>query len=157
MRLRSEIKKQLRQVTYRHLQKLLRDNFKKKPQTCAHNTRCVVEGNDTAVYVCGYIKPGGHPRNVLCDRRVPGCLDMARQCDLWSPAMSKDDIKDRFHGMVQSGDRGLIASKYPDIAALMWVLDGDSDLPSEEEVNAEVAEPSGPVVTPSDGWGEEGD
>jgi len=59
---------------------------------------------------------------------------MARECSLWDPLRTKAAVKAEFHEIVQSGDRGLIASEYPDIAALMWVLDDPSDTPSIKEV-----------------------
>jgi len=141
MRTKSQIKQQLKQVTYRYLQRLLRQNYKKKPTTCGHNRLDVIdEDAGLAVRVCGFIETDGKPRNVICDPRVEGCNDLARDCPLWSPLATKEQVKEDFHAIIQSGDRGTIAAKYPDIAALLWVLDDpeESDVLSEDEVDEAV-------------------
>ena len=143
MRTRSQIKQKLKQATYRHLQKQLRANFKKKPSTCGHNRGVVLdEESGEEVRLCGYTNERGIPRNVVCDSRVPGCNAMARDCPLWTPCQTKEEIKDEFQAVVRSNDRGVIASEYPDLAALIWVLDEPQgkvedeieDLDEQEEV-----------------------
>jgi len=142
MRTKTQIKQQLKQVTFRHLQRLLRQNFKKKPQTCTYNNHEWVDPDlGYGVSLCD-VKEEGLPRNVVCDPRVEGCNNMARECPLWAPCRTKEQVKEDFHAVIQSSDRGLIASDYPDIAALLWVLDDpeESDVPSKEEVEEAVQE-----------------
>ena len=154
MRKRAEVKQQLKQVTFRHLQKRLRDNFKRRPDSCRHNRQVVLDEDDgTVVHLCGHMDDRGIPRNVVCDSRVPGCDDMARECPLWCALRSKQEVKDEFNEVVHSGSRGLIASEFPDIAALMWVLD-DPDgvgVPSEDEQEAALDEDEDPEP-PTAGW-----
>jgi hypothetical protein len=59
---------------------------------------------------------------------------MAKECPLWEPLQTKEALKAEFTKLMQADDRGLIASQYPDIAALLWVLDssGTSALTSVE-------------------------
>lgn len=153
MRKRAQVKQQLKQVTFRHLQKRLRDNFKQKPQTCCFNREVLLKEEDgTVVYLCGYTSSQGLPRNIICDDRVPGCVDMARECPLWEPLKTKEMVKNEFNEVVQSGNRGLIASSYPDIAALLWVLDDpeESVVPTESELDEALEEGVDPE--PTSGW-----
>lgn len=133
MRSQTQIRQQLKQVTFRHLKKQLRELFKQRPDTCLHNREVLLD-EDSHVNLCGVLDGHGRPRDVPCDSRIPGCDSMARECPLWDPLRTKAEVKAEFHDLVQSGDRGLIASEYPDIAALMWVLDDPTDTPSVEEV-----------------------
>jgi hypothetical protein len=151
MRSQGQIRHQLKQVIYRHLQKRLRANFKKRPDTCCYNRE--VELDDTSsVFLCGVTSAAGNPRNVPCDARIPGCLDMARDCPLWEPIKSKAEVKAEFHEIIQSGDRGIIASEFPDIAALLWVLDDPDDVPTRAEVEAAVEAAAGEEPEPHRTW-----
>lgn len=132
MRQRSEVKAKLRQVIYRHLQKKLRDNFKQRPETCCYNRQLVLdEATGSTVSLCGLMNARGEPRNILCDGRVPECLEMARECPSWSPIQTKQQIKEAHEELMAAG-RGEIATEYPDIAALLWVLDAEVE---EEEAD----------------------
>lgn len=133
MRSQGKIQQQLKQVIYRHLQRRLRINFKQRPHTCLHN-RQVILSEDSHVSLCGFLSSTGEPRHVPCDIRIPGCEEMARSCPLWEPLKSKEEVKSEFYALLHSGDRGLIAAEYPDIAALMWVLDDTTEVPSVQEI-----------------------
>lgn len=140
MRSEGQVRQQLKQVAFRHLQKRLRDNFRQRPDTCLHNGAVLLdEAAGTTVGLCGVLAADGSPRHVPCDARIAGCLEMARGCPLWEPIQSKDAIKAEFTAVLQSADRGLIASQYPDIAALLWVLDNPAAIPTVEEL-AEAAD-----------------
>ncbi len=139
MRSQAQIRRQLKQVTFRHLKRQLRALFKQRPDTCQHN-RDVALDEDTHVQLCGVLDGQGRPRNVPCDSRIPGCNEMARECPLWHPLRTKAEVKAAFHGVVQSDDRGVVASEYPDIAALMWVLDDPADTPSVAEVEEDLGD-----------------
>jgi hypothetical protein len=64
---------------------------------------------------------------------------MAKGCPLWEPLKSKADLKREFYATIQ-GDRGVLASEYPDVAALMWVLDDAGETPSVSEVETALSE-----------------
>jgi len=119
------IRRKFNQVCFRHLKKLLRANFRRQPHTCQFN-RMVSVGGDPShqVGVCSHSEVEGKP---LCDIRVEGCADNARDCPLWVARQDKTRIKKAFYDLVESKDRGRIASEYPDVAALLWVMD-DPDL-----------------------------
>lgn len=139
MRTESKIRHQLRQVTFRHLQKRLKANFKKLPSTCASNREVELD-EGTSVFLCGVVNGDGTMRGVPCDARIPGCKTMARECSLWTPLFGKDEVKAEFADIMESGDRGVIAAEFPDIAALLWVLDDDTALPTSEEIDNAAAE-----------------
>jgi len=151
MRSQGQIRHQLKQVIFRHLQKQLRLNFKQRPDTCGFNRR-VDLGVDSHVNLCGVTSAAGEPRNIPCDSRIPGCMDMARECPLWEPLKSKAEVKAEFHEIIQSGDRGVIAAEYPDIAALLWVLDESQTVPNETEVEAAVAGAGDEEHGPARSW-----
>lgn len=136
MRSEGQIRHQLRQVTFRHLQKRLRENFRQRPDNCTFNMGYMTNGKIHGV--CGF-QEDGEPRMVPCDSRFPGCADMARKCPLWQPLRTKEDIKQEFLLLLQ-GDRGLLAAQYPDIAALMWVLNSTGEGLTAAEIEAPVPE-----------------
>lgn len=152
MQTQSKIKQQLKQVVYRHLQRKLRALFKQNPTSCRHNRVVSLEGH-SHVRLCGVLSPTGIPRNVPCDDRIPGCYDMARECPLWDPMQDKRDVKAEYHNLIRSNDRGRIAAEYPDIAALMWVLDDTADVPSESDIDEMGDEGEDEEDEPGSIWG----
>lgn len=135
MRDEAAIRQKFKQVCFRHLKKLLRANFRKQPHTCKFN-RMVPVGGDPShqIGTCGHPEANGRP---ICDIRVDGCAAIAKDCSRWVARQEKDRIKRAFYDMVESRDRGLVASEYPDVAALLWVMD-DPDL-SEDFSELDVA------------------
>lgn len=127
MRLENRVRKQLNQVLYRHLQKILRANFKCRPHTCKYNR--LTQVGEMEVGVCDHPDAECSPiGTVLCDARTDDGVQQAKECPFWEAVSTKDEIKDAFSDLIHSGDRGRIAIEYPDVAALMWVLDdGDGD------------------------------
>lgn len=135
----SQVRQQLKQVLFRHLQKQLRANFRKAPDTCRFNRDFTIKG---AGKVFGCVVPAHSPSHVLCDERVRACEEQARQCPLWEPRRKKEQIKTEFRELVMSGDRGQLAARYPDVTALLWVLghlDQPIDLaPDLDQIESEV-------------------
>ena len=121
MRDESTIRQKFKQVCYRHLKRLLKDNFRRQPHTCKHNKMTPVGGDHTRqVGFCNHPEVKNRP---LCDVRVDGCSELARDCPLWDARQDKSKIKKVFYDLVNSKYRGPVASEYPDVAALLWVLD----------------------------------
>jgi len=122
-----QIRQQLKQVLFRHLQRLLRNNYRKSPETCRFNRRESLGDTGQKVGVCRWDvheDKTSSPRGKLCDTRVFGCAGMAGACRWWEPVRQGTEIKTDFKTLITTGDRGQIAAQYPDVAALMWVLDG---------------------------------
>jgi len=117
MRPEGQVRQQLKQIIYRHRQHLLRCNFKHQPDSCIHSKKAALGQEQVgmcSLRVC-----------VICDQRMGNCLELAKACPLWEPRKTKKEIKEDFDRLVTSTDRGQIAALFPDIAALMWVLDTD--------------------------------
>jgi len=137
MKSASAVKHQLQQVIFRYIKKQLRDNFRMDPETCVYNKRVVIGQPSKiapqAVGVCYYEKDESGPRFVICDSLVAGCQDQARSCPMWKARFTKEAIKRNFRNLLQ-GDKGLIAVNFPDIAALLWVLDTDEDATSLDAI-----------------------
>lgn len=149
MRTKGQVKQQLKQVVFRHLQKVLRGKLKQSPATCRYNRELSLSPG-SEVHLCGVLNSEGVPRHVLCDARLDACTEMARECPLWEPIRGKELLKSDFHKFLRSGDRGKIAARYPDIAALMWVLD-NPEMPSESEISEMAV--ADPPVSPGGVWG----
>ena len=61
---------------------------------------------------------------MICDPSVPNT------CPFFQPSKTEEEIEKEVNHTLKSGNMGEIASKYPDIAALLWVLseeEGESD------------------------------
>lgn len=120
MRSEGQVRHKLKQVLFRHLQKKLRLAFRHRPDTCLHNQ--TLEGDDFRASVCGCEKGGS---GKICDARLPVSLEQAQICPWWEPLKSKDDFKAEFRKLIESSERSVIATEYPDVAALLWILDED--------------------------------
>jgi hypothetical protein len=117
-----QIRQQLKQVIFRHLQRELKESFKRTPERCRFNQDHDVKGLGI-VHLCMFAdRDKDKPRKMLCDTRQWGGLRQARNCSQWSPKLSKELIKARFRDRL--ADPVQRVQHYPDIAALMWVLDG---------------------------------
>jgi len=123
------IRQRLKQVLFRYLQKEMRTNFKCYPENCLHNTCEVLVANgyeEGAVGLCSF-QIEGKPRRVVCDSRIHGGQEQARTCQWWTPIRTKEEIRQEFHKLIFSNELGPIAARYPDAAALMWVLGSCTD------------------------------
>lgn len=124
MRNETEIRQKLKQVQYRHLKKLLEANFKQRPCNCAYNeTHRSLNGSGKPVGLCMYSAGEAKEwQGVICDEDFGGNA-LARNCNLFKPYKTKLEIKSEFHDLMTNADIGDVAAQYPDIAALMWMLD----------------------------------
>ena len=132
MKKQGAIKKKLKQVKYRLLQKFIRNNTSKKPCNCSHSGLVKGHSNDPIFYVC--LLDASKPKKwdgVVCDPSMPN------NCPFFTSHKKEDDLKESFSAdfdsLINEGDMGKIASKYPDVAALLWVLAEDLDPQEEEE------------------------
>lgn len=134
MKAEGTLRRQLKQVLFRHFQKELRAALRRGPITCIHN-HVVDLWPGASVGVCAVCPAGDHP---FCDPRMVDLHHKIAGCP-WIPKRDKETIRQAFRALITSGDVGRIATRYPDAAALMWVLDsGDllqevSDLETEAE------------------------
>lgn len=134
-----DIRRKLQQVTFRHLKKRIQDAIKASPSNCIHHMLIPNPFGET-VGVCRKLSQDRSltGKDIVCDPRMGG-LEKARACPWFTASRSPEDVKAQFKALMASQDRGGIAAQYPDIAALMWTLDGDT---------ADLGLPTDPPILP---------
>jgi hypothetical protein len=150
-----QIRQQLKQVIFRHLKKRLKDQLRQAPDTCRHNSELEPrDRHDDAhgIQAC-FFTTDGVPRGVVCDVRYDNGF-RAKECPLWESRRDKEDIRTEFQALVEDENRGKLAAKYPDIAALMWVLDNDLDTSESGEEDASQEEMEADEATRGWNWGQ---
>jgi len=118
MKSEGQVRHQLKQVLFRHLQKRMRLNFRVRPHTCFHNQKLVLSPGHE-VGICHRPKHNGQ----VCDVNWLDGLKQAKECGEWEPLKGKEAVRAEFRDLIESGQQGSIAVEYPDVAALLWVLD----------------------------------
>lgn len=132
MKKQGAIKHKLKQVKFRLLQKAIRNGLSKKPCNCKHSGQVKGSANEPLFFVC--LQDAHTPKEwdgVICDPSVPNT------CPFFKPHRTEEEIKEdferEFNEIINEGDMGKIASKYPDVAALLWVLADDIEGTEEDE------------------------
>lgn len=149
------VKHKLTQVRFRHLKKRLEADLRQVPGNCLYNAP--MPGEVAAICLYGAENPATWTPS-FCDEREDGGA-RARACELFCPSRSKEQVKDDFGRELNGMSLPEVAARYPDMAALIWVLDeGDltvdhGDVPAAEspavvEVPPEPPPVSVPVSTP---------
>lgn len=134
-----EVAQKLKQLLFRHRKHEIEQALSRAPETCAHNRPTVVAGCDDPGLprICGH----GSQVGLVCDLDYEGDAQ-ALGCPLWEPARGADQIKADFRALVLEGPAA-VSKRYPDAAALMWVLgqgvEGDLD---ESAADHQEASPS---------------
>lgn len=154
MKTEGAIRYKIKQARYRHLKRLIEQGLAQSPENCAHNrmfhSPATAAAGQPPVGVC--VCPGQNG-DLLCDAAWGG-VDRARSCPLFQASTTKEQIKAEFTEFLSTSELPIIAREYPDLAALMWVVDdaepvGDVDVPPEPEVPTTVTAPPEPeVLTP---------
>lgn len=165
-----QIIRKVKQLRYRYLQSLLRLNLKPSPSNCVYNAvvpqvRAAASANGGGVQtqevrIClyGADSPSSWSAS-FCDERLDGGA-RARSCQVFCPHNTKAELKDAFNESFNSIEFPQLAATYPDIAALLWVLDtqdlranrdqlGEPDDGGEFDDGLEVEPSAEPVVEPS--------
>jgi hypothetical protein len=125
MKSEAAVRRKLKQVLFRHLKQDLERNFQKLPHMCGLNGKPQGPGLPR-MCLLGANLPGTWQGQV-CDASVDGGKEQARTCPYWKPLRTKEEIKDEFKALVAK-NRAAVASRFPDAAALLWVLDEDTAL-----------------------------
>lgn len=165
MKSAGSIRHKISQIRYRHLKKRLELELRQVPGNCAYNavvppptlpTGQSINGLALGVPLAtgdgfGLCMFGAGDLSkwtpTFCDEQVDGGL-RAKKCSDFCPRRSKDQIKEVFAQELQEMTLAEVAYNYPDLAALIWVLD-ESDLPPLDAVEEAVADPIKSVeVTP---------
>jgi hypothetical protein len=123
MKSEGSIRHKLKQVKYRIVQKAIRNNLSRKPCNCSHSGLVKGSNGDDLFYVC--LLDADKPKEwdgMICDQSVPP------NCPFFKPQKTKEEIETEIDDLLASGDMGAIASQYPDISALLWVLGGVDEI-----------------------------
>lgn len=156
MKKQGAIRHKLKQVRHRLLQKAIRTSTSKKPSNCKNSGLVRGTASEPLLHVC--LLDADNPREwegTICDPSVPNT------CPFFKPSQTKGEIElefnQEFGRLIEEGDLGLLASKYPDVAALLWVLSESSDEEPDEEPDEKPDEkPDGePDEKPSSGDNED--
>lgn len=121
------IRHKLKQVIYRHLKRKLEQELAEVPENCVYNDTVMdpySQANDrfpVPIHVCIHSDVGER----LCDPRWGG-NEKASGCPYFQVQQDKDSIKESFKEFMRSAPLHEIAAEYPDVAALLWVLDEDA-------------------------------
>ena len=143
MKSEGAIRHKLKNVIFYHLKKVIKKKMVQKSWNCIHGmdkpSHFDVGGETVDCHGCNLL--GG-----ACDDNIKSMPSRARQCPHFESKFDPDVIKAEFQAELETLDAGELAYRYPDVFALMWVLDMDEagDMASSVEA-IDLVE-----VTPSD-------
>jgi hypothetical protein len=145
------IRHKINQIRFRHLKKRLEAELRQTPGNCAFNVTVPQPILPTGQFhngtPIGVPLPTGDPSPVgfglclfgagdivkwkptFCDEQVDGGL-RAKKCSDFCPRRAKEQVKAEFARELGEMSLAEVAYNYPDLAALIWVLDA-TDLPME--------------------------
>jgi len=159
MKSEGAVRHKLKQVLFRHRSKEIQRRLRKEPCNCAFNrTMDLPNGESVSFCLFSELNPDEEPPTVLlmqgggsgpalCDEKHGG-LDQAKECDKFEPMDGPGEIKAEFKDFVETADRAQIAFRYPDAAALLWVLDEGVEGIDVEEEGSEVSLPAPEEIAP---------
>jgi hypothetical protein len=116
-----EVRQKLKQVKFRYLKKELEASLVRTSSNCVHN-RLLEVPSLGEVSICA-LKEGA----IACD--ASRGIDLAPSCESYACRYQKEEVKSGMEEVFTSSIPH-IAARYPDAAALMWVLDE----PTHEEI-----------------------
>lgn len=128
------VRHQLKQVRFRHLKKRLEVELRKMPHNCRYNRTLNHPHSGEPCAVCIHPDQEG---GLLCDLSWGG-YERAKACPLFKHKADKEEIKEGFLEWLATAKLHEIAVEYPDMAALMWVLqeeapNRDVEIPEDED------------------------
>jgi hypothetical protein len=104
----------MKQARFRHIKRELESLLQRKPKNCANNVQ--VRIGDSSGGVCRL--------DLLACDDLRG--DRAQKCEVFKHSHGKEDVKKSLQDFFDNRSIPDIAIRYPDVAALLWVLDGES-------------------------------
>jgi hypothetical protein len=162
------IRHKINQIRYRYLKKRLEDELCQLPGKCAYNAvipaptvpagmkvngievRTPININGSSAVGLGICLYGAGDvatwKPSFCDESID-FGDRAKKCSLFCPRKTKDEVKAAFSQEIEVMTLAEIAYNYPDLAALIWVLDETDVLKDAIDQVEPVVEPP-PVAAP---------
>ena len=144
MKSKSEVLQKLKQVRYRYLKKAVRKGLARHPYNCLFNKEIEVLRLNVGICTHPEIIETRSDYFPICDERLG---DLSSRCEKFCPKRSKERIREGIKETLNSSEVGEIAYHYPDVAALIWVLDKE-DLQGFEDLEEEPEEDQALVVDP---------
>jgi len=138
MKPEGQVRHKLVQVRFRHLKREIRGGLSRRPQNCVHNG--IVNSPSGPLGVC--LKGSDSPvswEGSPCDERLGGD-SRAAKCPYFACSRTKETLREGFDGFLSDASLPEIAERYPDMAALMWVLEEDAPPPVPPSEESEVDE-----------------
>lgn len=157
MKSEGKVRHQLAQVIFRHRKKMVAAGLAPTAPNCAHNRHLALYGK--VMGICGLNEGTPSWNRVACDQNL--CPEVARTCPFFTPARPPAELKVLFQqqlenllSQAQQGQPGYLAHQYPDVAALLWVLEDDPKAVSTLQL---LQEDHDPDVAPSPPHAQTGD
>lgn len=124
MKTRGQLIQKIKQVRFRYMKKFIDKCMSKASQNCVYNRKSslTIEGV-SSVCLCGFNMENRDWVADPCDKRLNP--DKATNCDQFLLLNTKDELKEEFNTSIDALPLPAIASKFPDLAALLWVLSDD--------------------------------
>lgn len=129
MKREGQVRHKLKQVIFRHRKKFVEKGLSRRPENCAHNgvVRLPLHtGNRAKIRVCRFVKETGDWNNRVCDSSMAGDKQ-AVECPHFECKNTPESLKEEFSVKLglngEAIEPGVLAQEYPDVIALMWVLD----------------------------------
>lgn len=120
-----DIAQKLKQVQFRHSKKEIEKLLSRTPSNCVFQKRVEVKGSGGLGF-CTCPEIGLKACDVSAEH-----LNRAPDCPRFSLKMSVEEAKESVKSFFRDSPPAEIASKYPDAAALMWVLDDEVSNPPD--------------------------
>jgi len=117
MKTRGQIAQKFKQAQYRHIKREIGRLLKRTAPNCKNNRTLSLKIGP--VGVCSLDCD-------VCDARFE---DRAPECEEWDPRHEKGEIKASLKEFFQTRKVPEIAVRFPDVAALLWVLADDEEDP----------------------------
>jgi hypothetical protein len=144
MKTEGQVRHKLQQVIYRHLQRAIRTAVSRRPENCIHNGKVQLPRGE--LRFCQLYWDGDGSVSP-CDESFNG-LDQCARCQEFKRGRTKEKVREEFAAFLKNSDLAVIAAKYPDVTAMMWVLDLGGPGVSEMVVDDDTQEPEEPIGDP---------
>lgn len=144
MKTEGQVRHKLQQVTFRHLQRTVRTALSCRPENCIHNGSVNLPTGE--VRFCNLLETKDGSK-LPCDEAFGG-LEQASKCPEFTRKNTKEKVQEEFTEFLRTSDVATIATRYPDVAALLWAIDATTPItPPVEDPDPAPASPPPPPVT----------
>lgn len=143
MKTEGQVRHKLQQVTFRHLQRTVRTALSCRPENCIHNGSVNLPTGE--VHFCNLLETKDGSK-IPCDEAFGG-LEQASKCPEFARKNTKEKVQEEFTQFLKASDVATIATRYPDVAALLWTIDATAPIVPQTDPDPEPVRPPAPPVT----------